>query len=129
MTFHRWKKKYGALETASPRSFSFTGVENAGHSDPLALANFMELDTHIDTLDAYSVHSADAFEIGVAGLDAAGALISVDWGDGTAFDAQANQFSHRYEAPGAYLVSVLVVDQGAVQRYSLISIVSEEEET
>ncbi len=105
------------LESASPRNFSFEGVEYSGHTDPFDLASFMDLPSNVDTLDSHTVKTSDAYNITVEGVDPANVLISVDWGDGTVYDAQMVEFSHIYEVPESYMVSLLIIDQASVYRF------------
>jgi len=108
-----------ALAGSVPRDFDFDATQDVGHDDPLGLATFMDLSADINMLSTFMVNTSDSFDVSVLDADPADALVSMDWGDGSPFDAQATTFAHDYAFPGDYLASLLVVDSGAVHRYQM----------
>ena len=111
----------GLIDPPTPYDYSYSGVETFGHTNALALANLLNLTNDIVNLSSYlstlNANSTNGLTIYIFGENTNTALISMSWGDGSAFQEQMLSFSHVYSA-GTYAGNLLIVDTNAVHLYT-----------
>ena len=103
----------------APLDHTYVGMEAEGHNNPISLAGNIGLGADLNMLGSFAVDASDQLSINISNIAPANSLISVNWGDGSEFDAQATGFTHAYALPGAYNADVLVVDHGTVHSYPM----------
>lgn len=103
-----------------PRDFSYGGLQHHGHATPQDVADAMLLPLDSQSLGSLTARTNALFFVQVQNIQANEALISVDWGDGADLQANHTSFWHAYATAGTYHGSVLVIDQAAVRRYSMV---------
>ncbi|HEY3864305.1 MAG TPA: hypothetical protein VGO59_20730 [Verrucomicrobiae bacterium] len=107
----------------SPYDFDYAGIEAVGHTNASNLATNLGLQLNHLNLGALNANTATGILFTLAGVDVTKALVSMNWGDGSAFLEQSLTLSHIY-ANGSYNANLLVIDDGAVHSYDFSVIVS-----
>ena len=105
----------------------YLGYVEMGHLSSDSLGALLYTPVAVQLLGDFPVGLRGDFSILLHGLPK-GSIHSVDWGDGSGFDAALNFYGHIYQEPGVYEASVLVIDDGAVQQFVLIIKVTEDAE-
>ncbi|MHC4217519.1 MAG: hypothetical protein ACYSU7_03595 [Planctomycetota bacterium] len=96
----------------------------ASHDNPVGQAFDMELLLNQQDLGVYFTTPTDPMQLEVLHPNPDDALITVNWGDGTDLDGQQTSYLHHYAVPGAYPVSLAVIDSGALHHYTFVVEVS-----
>jgi hypothetical protein len=107
-----------APEIAYPYDFSYTGIETAGHTNASSLAADIGLKYEHTDLGTINANATDGVTIALTGVGSPQALISMNWGDGTAFEEQCTTLSHVF-SNGTYAAHLLIIENGAVHSYDL----------
>ena len=106
-----------------PYDYSYSGLENAGHTAPASLATSIGIGYDLVNLGANNANIISGLSLNIVGTNASQDLISMNWGDGSAFQEQSLTFSHVY-SNGTYQADLLIIDAGAVHSYQMTIIVS-----
>ncbi len=109
----------GPLEANSPHDTSYESAENLGHTDPDSLGDSQGLTKDFAFLGNFNLNINDTLTVFLTGGDTANALISMNWGDGSTYDAQAYTFKHKYQTMGQYNLDFLMFDGGVVQNVTM----------
>jgi uncharacterized repeat protein (TIGR03803 family) len=110
-------------QTFEPIDYDYSGIEQAGHNDPATLASTLGLPFDQVNLGTVNANSITGLSLNIVGADPTEDIISMNWGDGSAYQEQSLIFSHVY-SPGTYTVDLLDVDDGAVHSYDMTVLVS-----
>ena len=97
----------------------FELMEAWGHQDPAGLNEMLELSLNALVLEPITADPNELVQITVSGTAPEIAIISMSWGDATPLDAQEVDFSHQYGVSGTYNATLLAVNEGAVNHYSV----------
>jgi hypothetical protein len=112
------KSAIADLSPTMPLDFDYGGVEQLGHTDPSAVASAFGMPLDQVNLGTVNANSVTGLSLSLVGADPTEDVISMNWGDGSAYDEQSLTFSHIY-APGTYIADLLDVDDGAVHSYDM----------
>ncbi len=113
----------GPLDPPTPFDYSYSGIENVGHTNAAALATSIGLAYDYVDLGMVNANSILGLSLSLAGSNTNQSLISMNWGDGSSLQEQSLAFSHIY-SNGTYQADLLVVDAGAVHSYGMTVAVS-----
>lgn len=105
-----------------PYDVSYAWLEAKAHNIRYSLstlASYMNLQASEQNLGVITVNTSDTFDVDMVNADPSNALISMDWGDGSEYDAQTLSFSHTYASAGTYKATLVVVDTGTVYRWDM----------
>jgi T5SS/PEP-CTERM-associated repeat protein len=110
-------------ESPTPYDYDYSAIVQAGHNNPGTLAS--EINFPLDQIDLGMVNAniSSGLSLDITGTDPTEDVISMNWGDGSAYEEQSLTFSHIYAA-GTYNADLLVVDDGAVHSYDMTVLVS-----
>jgi hypothetical protein len=103
---------------AAPYDYSFTALEEAGHTSPSGLASTLGFPLDQVNLGTVNANNVSGLLLNLIGADPTEDLISINWGDGSPYQGQSLTFSHMY-SPGTYSADLLEVDDGAVHSYDM----------
>ena len=118
------KSAFAATAQAiTPTDYSYSGIEQGGHSAPGTLASTLGLPLDQVNLGTVNANNVGGLSLNLVGTDPAKDVISMNWGDGSAYQKQSLSFSHVY-SPGTYTADLLDVDDGAVHSYDMTVLVS-----
>jgi hypothetical protein len=96
----------------------------ASQDNPVGQAFDMELLLNQQDLGVFFTMPGLPMQLEVLHPNPDDALITVNWGDGTPLEGQQTSFLHPYANPGAYPVSLAVIDSGALHHYQFVVEVS-----
>jgi hypothetical protein len=113
----------GSTTNQTPYDYSYSGLENAGHSDPADLATFIGIGYDPVNCGTNNANIDSGLTLNIVGTNAFQSLISMNWGDGSVFEVQSLTFSHVYSV-GTYQADLLIIDTGAVHSYNMTVVVS-----
>ena len=109
---------YKLQDPPTPFDYSYGGLESAGHTNAASLATLIGLAYDPINLGTVNANSTNGISLTLASPNTNQDLISMNWGDGSAYQEQSLAFSHVY-ASGTYQANLLVVDAGAVHSYDM----------
>ena len=101
-----------------PYDYSYAELEQGGHSSAGSLASYLGLPLDRENLGTVISNSVSGISISLSGANTSNDLISMNWGDGYAYQEQSLNFSHVY-APGTYTADLLDIDDGALHSYDM----------
>lgn len=110
----------GGKIASRPHDISYTWLAARAHDirySLSSLATYMHLQASDQNVGIVTVDTPDPFQVDLNNTDPFNALVSMDWGDGSEYDAQSLSFSHQYAIPGTYHASLIVVDTGTIYRW------------
>jgi hypothetical protein len=107
-----------SAQNPQPVDCSYSGIEETGHTDPASLASVLGLPLDQIDLGTVNANTVTGLSLSLFGTNPSEDVISMNWGDGSAYDEQSLTFSHVY-APGTYTADLLDVDEGAVHSYDM----------
>jgi len=113
----------GAPDPPTPFDYSYSGLEDAGHTNAAGLATSIGLAYDPVNVGTVNANSVNGFSLSLVGPNTNQDLISMNWGDGSAFQEQSLTFSHVY-SNGTYNADLLIIDAGAVHSYDMTVVVS-----
>lgn len=99
------------------RDYGFEEMREAGHADPAGLAIEAGLAYQPSDLGTILVGSNQALTLNIEGASPLDSLRSVDWGDGSNYEAQLLSFAHTYDLAGDQALSLIVIDSGAITHF------------
>jgi len=106
------------LASGAPYDYSYNGLESSGFANGVALASSIGLNYDAVNLGTVNANNINGLSLSLIGTATTSALISVNWGDGSAYTEQSLTPSHVYAA-GTYNAQILVIDNGAVHSYTM----------
>ncbi len=116
--------EYTPLEIGAQRdadaayiSGGYYGFIIMAHGNPQGLATQLIMPVEDAALGPVAVGAGAALTVSLENV-AAEAITSVEWGDGAMFDEGAVTFTHVYGQSGVYDASAIVIDDGAVRRWT-----------
>jgi hypothetical protein len=116
-------REYDSPDPVTPFDYSYSGLESAGHTNAAGLATSIGLAYNLVNLGTVNANNIRGLSMGLSGVATNQDLISMNWGDGSAFQEQSLGFSHIY-SNGTYHADLLVIDAGAVHSYTMTVSVS-----